>query len=390
MKKLKVFIKKLSAILLLIFAMLLTGCGDINDIEKLGFSVALGVDLGNYNEVIASVQIIKTGGSTENKVVTSDIYSCSGNTIYDALSNLSQKLGKPIKFSNEKCIIIGEKMAETNITPIIDLSLRYSDMRTGTPILITQGKASDVLNTKITENPISAFTIDTLVELQKRFGFAATSTNLDFINNESNVTTYGVINVEKKADKNMSSNLVLSGSAVFKNGKLIGYMNSKETRGMQWIKSSISSGNIVIGTKAENKISLSIISSGSSFKSSIQNKSVNIGVNIKERSNIREVHENVNENLDFNANPNILDSLSQKQDKIIYNEANLAVKAAQNKFNADIFDFSGLLYRKHPHEWNNIKGSWDKIFPHANINISVSSQIKQTGNISKPILNQER
>lgn len=370
----------------------LTGCMDKREIESLAFAVALGVDADSYNNVIASVQIIKAGSKKKeegtNEPSKAEVYVCSGNTIYDALNNLSQKLGMPIKFSNEKCLIIGEKFAELGVEPIIDLSLRFSDMRPITPILVTQGKASDILNLQTKENPISAFAIEALIKAQKRLGFAAVTTNLEFVNSirsESGITTCGVINIDKK-DKDVSDNsLILSGSAVFKKDKLIGFMNNRETRGMQWVKGKVRSGIIVIGTPKENKMSLNIIRSGSSIKPTIANKKIDIKVDIKEMSNIREIDQYKLENMDFNADPGIIDSLSRQQDEAIYKEVASAINAAQKRLNADIFDFGSSLYRDRPHEWNSLKNDWDEIFPYIDININISSEIKKTGAMSKSI-----
>lgn len=400
MNKFKNNFKRFNIILLVIMvftsSFCLTGCLDKNEIETLGFAVALGIDLGNHNEVIVSVQILETGNKakTENETGANKakVYISTGNTIYDALYNLSKKLSKPIKFSNEKCIIVGKKFAETGIGSIIDFSLRFNDMRPTTSVLVTQGEAVDILQMQAPENPISAFAIHDLIKRQKYLCIAPTTTNLDFASNiksETGISTCGVINIDRNNEKNLNNSFILSGSAVFRKDKLIGYMNAEETRGMQWIRDKIKLGSIVIKTPDENKISLHIIKSSSSLKPSIIDKKVYIRVNIKTQSNIQEISEHISEDMNFNTNPNILDWLSKEQDKAIYNEVNLAIAAAQNRLSADIFDFGNLLYREYPHEWNNIKGDWNRLFPHINIEASVSSEIKQTGALSKPITNEE-
>lgn len=400
MNKFKDYFKRFNLILLLItmFAstFYLSGCMDKNEIESLGFVVALGLDLGNNNEVIVSLQILKSGDKSQSEkditVGRAKVYICTGNTIYDAIYNLSKQLSMPIKFSNEKCIIIGRKFAETGIQPIIDFTLRFNDTRPTTPILVTNGRAADILQMEPPENPISAFTINDLIKRQRYLALVPITTNLEFANNmksESGISTCGVINIAKENEQKPNNSFMLSGSAVFRKDKLIGYMNAEETRGMQWIKGKVKLGSIVIKAKDENKISLHIIKASSSIQPSIVDKQVYIRVNIKEQSNIHEILEHISENMSFNNNPNILDWLSKEQDKTIYDEVNLAINTAQNRLSADIFDFANVLYREYPHEWNNIKGDWNKLFSHLNIEIDVSSEIKQTGILSNPIANEE-
>lgn len=371
----------------------LSGCTDKNEIEKLGMAVALGMDMDKNNKVLVSVQLLKTGNKSKDKAESeparADVYLCTGNTIYDALTTLSKRLSKPIKFSNAKCIVIGKKFAEKGVEPIIDLAIRFPDLRPATPVLVTEDTASDILNMQIPENPISAFAIDNLITRQKHLGLASTATALDFVNSmtgESSVTTCGLINISNKDEESLGTGLMLSGSAVFKKDKLVGFLNDKETRGLQWLKGKVKLGSIIIETPKENKVSLHVLQSKSTLKPSIAGGKVAVQVNIKESSNLFQIDKSMSEGMDFNTDPEVLDRLSKEQDKVIHDEVNLAVNAAQEKLHADIFDFGNLLYRKLPHEWVNMKNDWDETFPYVHINVTVSSEIKQTGEISKTII----
>jgi spore germination protein KC len=58
---------------------------------------------------------------------------------------------------------------------------------------------------------------------------------------------------------------------------------------------------------------------------------------------------------------------------------------SKNTFSSDIFGFGDLLYKEHPKEWNKVKENWNENFKDAHINVNVSSQINQTGILSKSI-----
>lgn len=379
------------AIAILFSGFSLTGCLDKNEIDTLAFVVALGVDIVNDNEIMVSVQIVEpenraktTGEKSQPKA---NVYVSTGSTIYDALFNLSAGLNKLIKFSNEKCIILGEKFAEAGIKPVLDFSLRYFDMRPTTPILVAKGKAVDILKTQISEDPVSAFVIHDIVKRQKDIGYTAVTTNLDFANNmsseSSGVTACSLINTGK--DDSSKDCLVISGSAVFRSDKLMGYLDAKETRGMQWVRGKVRLGTLVIEPFDKNKISLHITKSGTSLTPSVKDKKVSVSVNVKAFSNIKEIFHNIPVKDSFNSEPNIIDLLSKEQDAAITNEINSAITAAQSKLSADIFDFGSLLYREYPHEWESIKNEWETLFPGIDIKVNVSSQIKQIGELSKTI-----
>jgi spore germination protein KC len=214
------------------------------------------------------------------------------------------------------------------------------------------------------------------------------ATNLDFEKNknvEESVNSCSVISKKDTTNNESEHDLVISGSAVFKNYKLVGYMKEKETRGMNWLKGKIKYGNISIQFQDEDKVNLSILSCRSNLEASIVSNEVYIDVNVREKSNINEIDEKILGNLDFNSNPHILDYLSKKQDEFIYNEIMSAVNMSKNTFSADIFGFGDLLYKEHPKEWNKVKENWNENFKDAHINVNVSSQINQTGILSKSI-----
>ncbi|GFZ32591.1 germination protein GerKC [Clostridium zeae] len=395
MNKIKKHFKGFNIILLMLSVFVsvfcLTGCSDKNEIEDIGLVVALGVDLNENNEVVASVQILKSGKKSEgaNETSKTEVYVGSGDTISDALYKLSKKASKLIKFSNEKCIIVGEKFAREGIEPVIDLSLRFADMRSTDPILVTKGEASDLIKFKSDEIPISAFEIDALIRRQENLCYTSKATNRDFINNmrgESGISTCGVIGIGKSEDDEKNT-LILSGSAVFKKDKLIGYMDAKETRGMQWIKGKVKAGGIVARNANGSKIGFHILRSASKYTPSIIDKTAKIKVDIKNQTIIDEIYEATTENMDFNRDPRIITALSKNVNFAIEEEINSAIDVAQRVLHADIFDFGGILYREKPNEWKVIRDKWNEIFPKISIEVNVSSQIRQTGGMSKSINN---
>ena len=388
-RQLKVFNKVFSLLLVIITSFALTGCLDKNEIEDMGLVVALGVDLNDKNEVVTSVEILKPAGKSDgtNQTSMTQVYIGTGDTISDAIYKLSKKVGKIIKFSNEKCIVIGEEFAKEGIEPIIDLSLRFADMRPTDPILITKGKAFDILKFKTDETSSSAFEIEELIKRQKSLGYTEISTNLDFVNNmrgENGISTCGVISIGK--DENIDKNtFILSGSAVFKKDKLIGYLDAKATRGMHWIKGKVKAGGIVTKSDNGSKIGLHILKSTSRVKVSVIDKTLKIKVNIKNQTIIDEIDETSTENIDFNRDPRMIEMISKKADVAIREEIDSAINTAQRVLYVDIFDFAGVIYRGKPNEWKNISGDWSEVFPNISIETNISSRIRQTGGMSRSI-----
>jgi spore germination protein KC len=286
---------------------------------------------------------------------------------------------------------VGRKFAEAGIQPVIDFSLRFNDMRPTNPIFVTKNKACELLETQESGSYVSPSVISNLIERQKYLCKAPITTTMEFANNiksESGISVCGILSMDRRMKKT-HNNFVISGSAVFRRDRLIGYMDEEETCGMEWIRGKVKIGDILIQNKDKSKISLNIVKAKSRFNPIINGKFISFTVNITAQSNIREIYENKSQNMDFNADPNLIDELSKKQNEVIGERINLAINAAQNRLGADVFGFGETIYRDYPKDWSNIKKRWDNIFPHINIKVNVSSQIKQTGDLSNVITDEE-
>lgn len=387
------FIKSVSLAILFLFPVFfITGCQDKNEIESLGFIVAMGVDTDNNEDFKVSLQVIRKGASTErNQDAEVLVYVSTGKTISGAVANISKQMSKKIKFSNEKCIIVGQRLAERGIQPVLDFSLRRSDIRPIVPILVTKGEAIDIVKTRTKQNSISGYEIDNLVKIQRNLGVAAVSTSLDFEKNKRGkecsrecVNTAGIIMKKTPRDTGSENDLSISGSAVFKNCKLIGYMSEKETRGMNWIKGKVRRGTITI-QKDGDTINTNILRAGSYIEAQEEKNEVVIHVKVTEKSNIDEVNKNSGEDMDFNSNPDLVDFLSENQNEAIYDEIISALNVAKNTLGVDIFGFGNVVYEECPKIWNHLKENWNENFSKLRVDVNVDSNITRTGILSKSI-----
>ena len=379
-------IKKFIIILLILFIPVVnfTGCKDATEIEKLGVILSIGFDISSDNNYIVTIQIMDS--NTVGDSVKSHSYTAEGETIFKAITNLYKGVGEKFNYAHIQYIVIGDSMARKGIAPIMDFSLRYNQVRPTIPFLVTNGEAKDIISAKVSTNAMSAFSVSNLLELQRDRGETAVTTNLDFVNSVahgSRATTCGLINIDNsKLDKNKNYNL--SGAAVFRKDKLVGYLSTRETVGLNWIRGSIDRNILMAEYKIEypenSKISLDITSASEKTNIKMYNNNVNIQVNIKAKSSIREMTGKI----DPNKNPNIMDELAKRQDKVIYNDIYLVLNKAQKDFKLDIFDFGNIMMRKYPNEWDHMEGSWNNTFKDLKININVNTQVNKTGVLSKP------
>ena len=136
--------------------------------------------------------------------------------------------------------------------------------------------------------------------------------------------------------------LKINGAAMFKNDKLVGWLDEKEARGLNWVLGKVKSGVIVVKSPYNEKdlVSLEIIRASSKIIPSIENEKIKILVEIHEEGNIAEQPSDA----DFTR----LDKftmLEQRQSAAIKKKWKPPWVAKELK--ADIFGFM-KQYRKYP------------------------------------------
>ncbi|MBP2032961.1 spore germination protein KC [Clostridium algifaecis] len=381
--------KKIICILIsIIISLSFTGCrGSKQEVEKLAVVMAIGFDLTPENKYLVTVQILNAQkesskgdqGSSSPQVM---IFSSEGYTPYDAISNLSTKYGRDLYFGHSQYIVIGKHLAESGLSLFIDSALRSHQTRAGDILLLAKDKASEVVAFKPIDETIPSNSVKNLTKLQSFKGYSPIISRLDFANalySKTSSPIMGVIDINQSS--NISPTLKLDGTGVFRKDKLIGHLNIKETRGMQWIKGKVKNGTITTSLPNGKKITFYILGATSKVKSIIENNNIIIKVNIKSQSSILEL----DDKLDTMKHPKIMDDLGKLQSEAIEREVNLALNASQKKFDADIFDFGSLIHRDYPKEWKSLEGNWNNIFPHIKVEVTVTSNLKNPGTISKSI-----
>jgi len=387
----KRFISIFILIMILIFT---TSCkGTKEELEKLAVAVAIGYDITSEGKYMLTAQILNpqkdsSGGMMGKKAGSQKtatdvvVYDAIGDSISACKGQLTTKLGKELNYGHINFIVIGRKMAESGISVVLDAALRGYKMRPDTPLLVTKGNAFDIIRATSVQDKIPANEVDNILRLQSSFGFTNTVSILNFANALSSKTdspVTGVINLSKNNDADET--FEVAGTAVFKEDKLIGFMDMNETRGMQWINGKVQLGYITTLSLDEGKVTFEIIRSSSKIKPSIKTDSYIMLINVKEESVIGEM----TGVLDPMKAPEIMDRLEMRQNDAITNEIKLAINIAQKKFGADIFGFGEMIHRDYPKEWTYIEGQWKEIFPNLNIEVKVNSRLKRPGYISKPM-----
>lgn len=401
-------------ILLLAVVFSLTACWDRREVEKLGIVMATGVDLSPEGRVRVIVQNINppalgkgmaggTGGGggagTAGKAYRNR--SVEANTVFDALRDLSRQTPRQLFFAHNQVILLSEKLArERGVQEVLDFFERNPQIRRTTWLLVARGDLLTLLDEPGRLEDTPAQRIFGIIEnrrLTSQYAVEMLGNFLEMMDTESTCPYTALVeripnpaSPEEHAGSLAEGHIAephhvlrLNGTAVFHGDKMAGLLNSRESRGLLWIRGKVRGGTIDVLNPEQkgSHVSLEITKADSKLETNIKNGRAYVSVDIRAESNIGETTGYLNL-----IDEETIKKLEALLAGAIREEAEAALNKAQQEYGSDIFGFGQAVHRNHPGYWKKIKNQWLDIFPDVPVSIQVQAKIRRTGMVTNPVV----
>jgi len=366
----------------------LTGCWNRVEINDIAIVTAIGVDLSENEKLQLSLQVavpskLGTSGAVAegSKEKSTFVISETGSTISEAYRNIQGKLSRPIFFAQSRILLIGEDLArKRGVSHLIDFHTRYAEPRINSYIMFTKGKAFKLMNSLPKFESISSEEMKELAE--QNFGLKIYIR--DFLNMlltdglEPVAPQLTLKSLEVNKNSKAGEKLAVNGVAIFKNDKLIGWMDENETWGLLWLRNEVIKEVITISIPEEKgggKISMEIARADVKTVPSLKNGNVKMEINVISELTI----------IENDSQLNLFDTKTIEDIQIyvnheIENRIQMVVDKVQNKYQSDIFGFGQSIYKKYPKEWNaDYKKNWEQNFSEMEVTILSDAYIRRIG-----------
>lgn len=394
-------LRRAAAGLLLTMALMTTaGCWNRREIESIGFVLAAGIDEApEQGKIQVTVQIAKPfaigGGEAVRGAADEKPFwtvSSTGYTVFEAVRNLlSQSPRRPF-WAHNRFILIGEGLARKGIRDALDLFCRDGESRLRVWMVVVKGaKASDLLQAEFelermpseggmgllqgARQGLSTIGEGMLNDFLQRLegeGIDPIATRAEIVPRPQEFDIRGELKRET-----IGGSARLTGAAVFKDDRLVGWLNKPETRGFNWVMGKVRSGIIVIeNPREEGKfIGLEILGARGGFKPEVRNGKVTVAVKIEADANVGDVQGFI----DLLRMPEAWSSMERRMATVIENEVLAAVAKAQ-ELGSDIFGFGAELNRRYPKKWaDEFRDRWDEEFRKIDVKVEVKAKVRRTG-----------
>lgn len=367
---------------------LLAGCWDRNEVNEMAIVVGTAIDKKDEERIELSVQLIipqmmgmgqqgmggEQGGQGPRNTL---VESAAGHTIYDALAKIQERIPRRLFWGHNRILVIGEEVAKEPFGHHVDFFLRHPQPRLRTKLFIGKGKAKDILAVLTPLENSSAKAAQELARLH--FGLQVTVMEfLRMINSEAQAAALPWLEVappDPEIGEEQAEHLWLNGSAIIKDGKMVGRIDDETTRGLIWLLDEIEMAEITFRpSKGKGQISAQIIRSETRLIPKIENGKWRVIVDIDTYDDILENQTDLA--LD---DPRVIDDLEKEMENVIAQRIQQALRHVQKEMKADCLGFAILFHRRYPDQWKEVRDRWDDVFPEIEVELRVNAKIKRYG-----------
>nr|MDP5193929.1 Ger(x)C family spore germination protein [Neobacillus sp. 179.-C4.2 HS] len=242
---------------------LLAGCWDRKELEQMSYTIAIGLDIPDHVDInekqavdvtlqFANPKLNIKGATGQEEDPERNIVTLTAPDFVTAKNMANSFVTRQISFSHAKVIVVSEELARTDhFYRFIGSALKEREVRRETSIIVTKEKASEFIRKNKPESQIRVhkfyqFIIDRSIEtglvpestINRLLAITDGDADL-FLAMNGSVGKKNNGDTFKEEDQYLAGsvpkkggNVVqLIGSAVFKEGKMIGKLTGEETRG---------------------------------------------------------------------------------------------------------------------------------------------------------------
>lgn len=391
---------------LLVLALVLnTGCWDLREINHLALVLAVGVDKAeDSGRYLVTVQIARPaaeGKATSSSDATAasnagSVYTASadGDTIFAAIRNLAQFTSRRIMWAHNNVIVIGESLARQEITPVLDFFTRNQELRMRTWVVVARGtSAKAIVAARTGIESVPANSISALFRYAQLPGESVTpemdqvaamflEPDLQTVMAAASLTDR-VVPTERAAEHGSTEQVELRGTAVFHQGRLVGFLDSDAGRGLRWLRREMRNAAVTIACpdKSGRNIAVEVHKPRVWIHSAVTNGKPFFSVVVRTEGWLVEQD---------CLTPDLTGAQLQEWAERAFAEKvewsmREALTMLQQEYRTDAIRFGRILHVQHPGWWRQNRQRWDELFPTARVQISVTTHITKLGLYVRPM-----
>lgn len=397
MKKMK---KPIFYLAILSCLLLLSGCWNRRELNELALVVGIAIDKEENDKYKVTVQVVdpgeiasSNGGGGRMPVTT---YNEMGENMFETVRRMTTITPRKLYFSHIQMVVISEDIAKEGLKETLEFFARDPEFRKDFYIAIAKDiKAYEIMENLTSLEKIPSNKLHSSLETSEKAWAPTVAIQmdeflLDLVTEGNNPVLTGLTivgNVERgHTMKNVqtlsgTARLKYSHIAVFKEDKLIGWLNENESKGYNFITDNVTNTVGDFPCPDKGKMVAEILRPKVDVKGTVTNGKPSIEIKIFGEANVAEVACKVN--LNSLASITKLEHELSKMNELVIKSS---IKRAK-ELGVDIFGFGEIIHRADPKAWKKLKHNWQEHFVKMPVTVKSDFNLRRTGVISDSFIN---
>lgn len=240
---------------LILTTLLLTGCWDVTEPQRMYYINAVGVDFEDnkykvYLQIINFADVARSdqfGGDVE----PAEVGYAEGKTIEEAIYKLYRSSDQEIFWGHMRYLIFSERTMENERSiPVLDTFIRFRETRYNIWVYCTKDPINDLmLVTPILRNSMTASKLSNPISTTKQLSFIEPINLRDLViglnepSHEIGIPYVTIMTNWENDDKQMEET-TFSGIGILSKDGIKGFIKDSSARGNQWMNEETSRGEI--------------------------------------------------------------------------------------------------------------------------------------------------
>ncbi len=391
-------------ILLSFLTLLLCGCWDRIEPDFIGLVTMVAFDLDDERGLLkvyaqlpnpagAGQQQSNGGGGSNQAMSATWTLEASGYTVFQAIKNMELQSTRRLLFTHVEVVLFSEKLARQGIRPVLDFFEREPQVRLIARPFVVQGDLQKLMESQFPLEQFGATALSKqLASVQEEAAATSDTDSLRVMMHRLTIPGWELDlprlivmpeeETKKKGEEKTAKQnpVLLTGLAVFRDDKLVGFFDARETAGCMWLKGAINRHYLVLQCpNGGERLTVEIYEMALQLVPWIDGSKVHFKASIFAEGRLQEFSCQ-----ELSLEEAFIASLNRRLATAIRNEASAALDKAR-ELETDVFGLGNLLYRTRNKDWQCFEDKWKEIFPEVMVDLEIEATIRRHGLTLAPI-----
>ena len=342
-------------IFLMLCCLLLAGCWDVDEPDRMLYIFGLGVDYkdGEYiihAQIIDFSNIAKSEQPNSPDAVQAEVGTAKGTTPSEAFYNLYRVLDEKLFWGHFSFVVFSEntlKDGRANI--LINTFIRFHETRYNTWVYVTKNDVKEVMLTTPVIN--KAISLSKLADPLNSYHQDSFTEPMNFrrliihLNEPGHETKIPLVSIYDKWEttKEEDTTYHLHGVAVITPDEFKGFIEDDDAAGLQWLSEKSIRSGITTETSTKEKMSVTLTNISSKRTAIVNDSTVQFDISVSVVATVSGFHGTI-------TNDEIKQAVMKQLEKDIRQTYTKGLE-----LDADVYRLSETLYREHVREWKKIE-----------------------------------